>query len=324
MVSHCASGIRGSIVTALANYREAAPHWLKTLVRPHKRRLIKTLVWLRTAQVRKRLKPAFLVIGVGKAGTTSLFSYLVSHPQIAEPLVKEINYFNQNWGRPLDWYLAHFPRASRVSPGTITGEASPGYMFNSANPARVAATLPDVKLIVLLRDPVLRAISHYHHDVNHKIRSPHGLLETMVAEGRERCPELTDRLASEIGWSQAPIVPLPGERWPPLYIRDGLYAERLAPWLELFDRSRMLILKSEDLFANPRHVYERTLRFLGVPAFDLGPIKAHNVGTYRDVDPRVSRYLSEIYAEPNRQLQKLLGKEFSWEHVGDRLSRAEG
>jgi hypothetical protein len=309
-------------VTARAYYREVAPHWLKTLVRPHKSRLIKTLVWLRTTQVRERLRPAFLIIGVGKAGTTSLFSYLVSHPQIAEPLTKEINYFNQNWGRPLDWYLAHFARVSRVSPGTITGEASPGYIFNSANPARVAATLPEVKLIVLLRDPVLRAISHYHHDVSHKIRSPRGLLETMVAEGWARWPELTDRLVSEIGWRQTPITPRPEERWPPLYIRDGLYAERLAPWLERFDRSRMLILKSEDLFANPRDVYERTLQFLDVPSFDLGPMKAHNVGTYSDLDPRVFWYLSEIYAEPNRRLQQLVGEDFNWEmHIPGRAGQ---
>jgi hypothetical protein len=313
------------MVTARAYYREAAPHWLRRLVRPYKPRLIRTLVWLRTAQVRERLKPSFLIIGVAKGGTTSLFNYLVSHPQIAEPLSKEINYFNHNWGRPLDWYLAHFPRVSRVSSGTITGDASPGYMFNAAISARVAETLPDAKLVVLLRDPVLRAISHYHHNVNKKIAGAHGLLETMVAEGGEQWPELTERMLSEIGWRPTPITPRPGERWPQLYIREGLYAERLAPWLERFDRSRMLILKSEDLFADPREVYERTLRFLDVPPFDLGPMKAHNVGAYDDVDPRVSRYLSEIYAEPNRRLQELLGTEFSWDqHAAERPSRAEG
>src|SRR4029453_18548060 len=126
-------------------------------------------------------------------------------------------------------------------------------------PARVAGTLPDVKLIVLLRDPVLRAISHYHHDVNNKkIKSPRGLLEMVVAEGGELWPELTHRLMSEIGWTQAPITPLPGERWPRGYIRHGLYTQRLLPWLEYFDRSRILILKSEDMFANPRDTYERT------------------------------------------------------------------
>jgi hypothetical protein len=281
------------------------------LVWPQKRGVIKTLVWLRTARVRERLKPAFLIIGAGKAGTTSLFLYLVSHPRIAQPLTKEIDYFDRNWGQPIDWYLAHFPRASRVSPGTITGEAGLGYM---TFPARVAGTLPDVKLIVLLRDPVLRAISHYYHDVNNKkLRSPCGLLETLVAEGAELLPELTHRLVSEMGWRQPTITPLPGERWPRGYIRQGLYAQRLLPWLEYFDRSRMLILKSEDMFANPRETYERTVGFLDVGPFDLGPMRPHNVGAYADIDPRVYWYLSKVYAEPNRHLRELFGSEFVWD-----------
>jgi hypothetical protein len=120
---------------------------------------------------------------------------------------------------------------------------------------------------------------------------------------------------SEIGWDKETVTPHPGERWPPLYIRDGLYADRLSPWLKRFGPSRMLIMRSEDLFADPRDVYKRTLKFLGMEYFDLGQMKAYNVGSYSDADPTAIDYLRRIYAEPNRRLKVLLGPDFDWDNM---------
>jgi len=306
-------------VNLRACYREVAPDWLRDNVRLHKRHAISAYVWLRTRRPRERLKPAFLIVGAGKAGTTSLFAYLICHPQIAEPLRKEIHYFNDDWGRslswdrPIDWYLAHFPRADRVSPGTITGEASPGYLFGPETPARVASVLPDVKIIVLLRNPIFRAISHYYHDASRRVGDPGGLAAYLVAEGMELQPELTNRLMSDLGWDKRPINPPSEGARPPIYIRSGFYADQLSNWFRYFDRDQMLILKSEDLFANPRDVYARTLKFLDLGFFDPGSMKAHNVGSYGKVDPVIIRYLSEIYADPNRRLHELLGLDFGWD-----------
>jgi hypothetical protein len=297
-----------------AYYQTVAPDWLKNYVRPQKRRAIEGYVWLRAQHPRERLKPAFLIVGVGKAGTTSLFEYLTSHPQIAEPLRKEIEYFSTHWHRPQAWYFAHFPRLDRVSPGVITGEASPGYVYDPEIPERIASVLPQAKIIVLLRNPILRAISHYYHDVNKKVvKRPRSLLESLAVEGMELQPELTKRLIGEVQDRRPIDAPLDGGRLPFYYVRLGLYANFLPNWLRCFGRDRVLILKSEDMFVNPSEAYAQTLKFLGLDFFHLGSMEPHNAGNYSKVDPIVLRYLSEIYADPNRRLYELLGVNLGWE-----------
>lgn len=306
-----------------AYYRDVVPEWLKKRVRPHKHRAVDACLWLRGKLPRARLRPTFLIIGAGKCGTTSLFLYLVRHPRIAEPLVKEINFFNRKWARGPAWYFAHFARADAVAPGTITGDATPGYMFDSGVPDRVASVLPDVKLIALLRNPIARAISHHYHDVTHGVRAPRELTDSLVAEGMGLHPQLTNRLISELGLGKPSINPAPGERWPPFYIRGGFYADNLSRWFEVFDRRQMLILKSEDLFASPRDVYARTLDFLGLEFFDLGSMRAWNVGQYNKVDPSIIRYLADVYAEPNRRLYELLGADLGWDALGRTASAGD-
>ena len=96
------------------------------------------------------------------------------------------------------------------------------------------------------------------------------------------------------------------------YIVRGFYADELSRWYEHFDRSAMLVLRSEDLFADVRTVYEPLARFLDLEAVDLGPLVVPNAGRYPDVDPGLVRELEAIYAEPNRRLAKLLGTATWW------------
>jgi hypothetical protein len=296
-----------------AYLRDVLPDSVRAYVRPLKGRAVRACVRFRVKHPGERLKPSFLIVGAAKAGTTSLFLYLSGHPQIAQPLRKEINFFTSRQKRSLSWYLAHFPRVDSVSPGVITGEASPAYLADHASPERVASVLPDAKIIALLRNPVARAISHYHHDIKNNVREARNFADYLVVEGAELQPQLTSRLVSELGHATRPIDPSPKELWPPIYIRQGLYADQLSNWLKHFSRDRMLILKGEDLFANPRDVYARTLEFLGLEFFDPGPMKAHNVGRYGNVDPVIVRYLTEIYSEPNRRLYELLGFDLGWD-----------
>ena len=112
--------------------------------------------------------PDFLIIGTQRGGTTSLYNYLLARPQIAAATRKEVHFFDNNFHRGIPWYRAHFPsliqgdmaetiRGQRF----ITGEASPYYLFHPHAPARAALVVPKAKLIVLLRNPVDRAYSHY-------------------------------------------------------------------------------------------------------------------------------------------------------------------
>jgi hypothetical protein len=127
---------------------------------------------IRTNQLsqRWRVLPNFLIIGAQKSGTTSLYKYVAQHPQVVPAYKKEIYFFNtpQRYGRGLPYYRAHFPTkwAMRRPPQPrLTGEASPEYLFHPLAAERVQAAVPHAKFLVLLRNPVLRAYSHYQHMV---------------------------------------------------------------------------------------------------------------------------------------------------------------
>src|SRR6266508_83824 len=103
-----------------------------------------------------RMLPGFLVIGTKRGGSTSLYEYLIRHPDVAGCLLtKGSHYFDVNFGRGWSWFRAAFPLAGGRR--TIAGEASPYYMFHQLAPQRIAAALPEVRLIAVLRDPVERA-----------------------------------------------------------------------------------------------------------------------------------------------------------------------
>src|SRR5207248_7427804 len=126
----------------------------------------------RAATVPIRLLPDFLIIGTQRGGTTSLYRYLKAHPCIGATSNKDLHFFDRRFHKGLSWYRSHFPTklekayAEQLRRLTlVTGEASPSYLFHPHAPKRVAQVLPHVKLIVLLRNPVSRAYSQYHHAV---------------------------------------------------------------------------------------------------------------------------------------------------------------
>ncbi|WP_287276577.1 MULTISPECIES: sulfotransferase domain-containing protein [unclassified Okeania] len=114
--------------------------------------------------------PSFIIIGAQKRGTTSLYNYMIEHPQILPASKKELHFFNWvskpgNRKKPegVDWYLSQFPTIPDGK-NLITGEATPDYLVDPHTPQRMFNLVPDVKLIVLLRNPIDRAVSHYHHN----------------------------------------------------------------------------------------------------------------------------------------------------------------
>ena len=112
-----------------------------------------------------RLLPDFIIIGTQRGGTTSLYSYLASHPSVGPASTKEVHFFDNKYTKGLAWYRAHFPSAIEKYYAEhiqkrkfITGESSPYYLFHPHVPKRVAKDVPHAKFIVLLRNPVDRAI----------------------------------------------------------------------------------------------------------------------------------------------------------------------
>ena len=121
---------------------------------------------------RWRTVPDYLIIGTKRGGTTSLQQYLTAHPDVLEPkAAKASHYFDANFSKGWSWYRAHFPlqrwmdRERAAGRPVVVGEASPYYCFHPLALDRIAARVPDVKLIIVLRDPVERAWSHYSYEV---------------------------------------------------------------------------------------------------------------------------------------------------------------
>jgi hypothetical protein len=248
--------------------------------------------------------PDFLIIGAQRAGTTSLFEYLCRHPQIAPPTHKEIHFFDDSWWRGVRWYRRFFPLAH---PGrrALTGEASPYYLFHPAVPERVAETCPEVRLIVLLRDPVARAHSQYHH------ARRCGYEHLSFEEALRLEPE---RLAGEEQELQVDSRHRSFSHRRHSYATRGLYADQLERWLSFFRLEQLLVLRTEDLLAHTNATFRAALDFLGLPAVGLDDQPLLNRGEYAGMSPEVEAYLADYFREPNRRLSKLLGRDFGWDH----------
>ena len=183
-------------------------------------------------------------------------------------------------------------------------------MFHPAVPARVAATLPDVRLIALLRDPVERAYSHYQM-MSRTGREKLDFEEALAAEP-ERLAGVEEALMSETEQLLPSGHRAHHQHRHRAYFSRGLYADQLERWLEHFDREQLLVVGTEDLLARPQETYAEVLGFLGLREWQLDDFPEHNKKPYSAIEPDVRARLEERYAEPNERLEHLLGRQFGW------------
>jgi hypothetical protein len=245
--------------------------------------------------------PDFLILGAQKAGTTALYAYIRWHPGITGPSWKEVSFFDRHYERGDSWYRGHFPiRAG----DRLIGEASPGYLFHPLAPERIKSTVPDARLIVLLRDPVDRALSHYHHEVALG-REPLSFEDAIEAEAERTRGEEERMVHDPRYFSQA--------CWDYTYLARGRYAEQLERWLGVFPREQLLVLPSEELAAEPSKTYAGVLGFLGAQPHELGSYPPLYKQEYGEMRADTRRRLAEHFAEPNRRLNELLGRDFGWQ-----------
>lgn len=250
--------------------------------------------------------PHFVLLGAQKAGTTSFFSALTAHPRIQTPRKRELHYFNRKYRRGLWWYQRRFPDQNALSGGTITGEGSPSYLCHPRAPARICKDLPNAKFIAILRDPVTRAISHYFHE-RRKGREPLSIEQAFASEEGRLEPVLR-RMEKDPNLDSGVFRSF-------TYKYRGRYAEQLERYLALIPRERLLILRSEDFFAQPKAVVERAQRFLGVdPAQGTADYARRNQGTYEkeEVAPEIYDDLTRYFAPHNERLYQLLGSDWGW------------
>lgn len=258
---------------------------------------------MRRSSARLRPLPDFLIIGAQRCGTTSLYHYLGAHPRVLPALDKEVHFLSMHWTRGEGWYRAHFPlrarKAGRRPTAPLTFEATPYYLFHPLAPPRAAELVPDAKLLVLLRDPVTRAWSHYRHMVRLGLE-PLSFREAIEAE--------PVRLAGEVARMQSDprYDAVHHRRYS--YLARGAYAEQLQQWLRHFPADRVLVLRSEALFDEPARCYGRVLEFLGLPQWAPSSFPVHTKLSPlpRGMPAEARRRLEEHFAPANQQLEALL------------------
>ena len=260
----------------------------------------------RSATASMRALPDFLIIGEAKCGTTSLYDDLVDHRTVLEAAAKEVHFFDLRYHRGLDWYKAQFPLLWRIrkdSPRVQTGEASPYYMFHPHAPQRIKDAVPDVKLIVMLRNPVERAYSHYQHECRRQREALS--FEDAVNKEPERLRGEVERMLEDPRYNSR-------EHRRHAYVTRGVYVDSLQKVMRVFGPDQLLVIRSEDYFAAPDATLRQVLDFLGVPARQPRRFARKNVGSYAPINPDLRRRLAEFYAPHNARLYELLGVDYGW------------
>lgn len=274
---------------------------------------------LRMATAPLRTLPTFLIVGAQKGGTTSLYQYLVRHPEIVGAYTKEVHYFDLNHHRGLAWYRAHFPVRDQLWPGSarprrITGEATPYYLFHPCVPQRVVEVVPGVRVIAVLRDPVRRAFSHYNHE--RKLgREPLSFREATSRE-TERLKGEAERMITDPSYRS-----FAHQHYS--YLVRGIYVDQVKRWLDWFPREQLLFLDSDTLFSDPAASVVAVLRFLGLSEQELGPFDVYNAHPYESgLDRQLAAELYRYFAASNRRLNQLLGTDYRWGGAAEPAARA--
>lgn len=257
-----------------------------------------------------RMLPSFLVVGAKRSGSTSLFEYVSSHPRVSPCHVqKGTHYFDVNFDRGWRWFRASFPIAV---PGKITGEASPYYMFHPLAPARIAAALPGVRLVAVLRDPVTRAYSHYQYERRRGFEDLS--LDAALDLEDSRLDGEVERMVADPSYQSF-------EHRHHGYLARGRYAEQIDAIREHFPAEQLLVLQSEELFANTDAAIERVWHHLDLPAHRLGKVTAFKAGSYDAIPQSARDRLTAYFAEHNSRLYAQSGISFRWPHVAGAVAQ---
>jgi hypothetical protein len=292
--------------SAAATVRDASPVTWKTRAKRAARLYTVPTAGLRPA-------PEFLIIGAQRCGTTSLYKYLAQHPQFRSATLrtKGVHFFDTRFDRGLPWYRAHFPTSmyrawfrARTGADLVTGEASPYYLFHPHVPYRIAKHLPEVKLIVMLRDPIERTYSQWQHELKRGFEHMDTFEEALDAE--------PGRLAGEVERMEADPDYKSHNHQHHSYMARSRYADQLDVYRSLFPAGQILAIKAEDLFSDPAEEYARVLEFLGLTPFAGAKFEVHNGYKRAPMNPDTRARLEEHFADSNRRLVDMLGPRFTW------------
>ena len=277
------------------------------LIRKAARNRIKTAkTWY--AQ-RTGVLPDFIVVGSQKCGTTSVYHYLKNSPAFHFP-PKEIGFFTHQINDDIFWFRGQFPSVVKkwqsrfiLKKNFIAGDVDPAYILDPHALQRISDIIPKAKIILLMRNPVDRAYSHYHHCVRDGVENLS--FEDALKAEPERISDQWEKMLSGEKYDGVQIY-----RYS--YLATGTYVDQVKDLLSLFDRNRILFLEAENFFRNPNAGIQTILNFLNLPKWELARPGVHNQGKYQDMDIRLREKLIDHFRPFNQRLYDLVGK-FDWD-----------
>jgi len=286
---------------------------LREILRTFKSVIRNILFRFRLTTGKLRVLPDFLIIGAQKAGTTSLYNYLEKHPYIWSAYSKEVNFFDLNYTKGINWYKSFFPSKLLkflinifTDRKLITGEGSTYYLLHPHVAKRVYNHLPNVKIIVLLRNPIYRTFSGYHHSVNTGLE--YLPFNEAIKREEERISQEFEKIKKNGNYKSKLFPGL-------AYKTRSIYVNQLRSWFEYFPRNQILIIKSEDFFRDPQATLNRVYQFLDIPKWELKEFKKFMAETgQKKIDEEIKTYLSKYFHPYNKELYDLLKNDLGWDN----------
>lgn len=237
-------------------------------------------------QLNQRKSPDFIIAGASKSGTTSLFKYLSKHPSIGVSRRKEPRFFNRYYWLGIKYYKTFFPLSKDAK---LTGEATTSYFYNQKVPSRIFKHFPKMKIIILLRNPIYRAYSHYQ--MNKKDDQSESFLDALADEA--------------LGQNRF------------YYIESSSYTKNLKRWLAEIPAEQMKVIKSEDLFDNSKRVLTEVFHFLGVEDFDLSDYETLNKNNYSPLSQEEYDSAALYFKDDMALVERNLGINYNWRFDDD-------
>ena len=264
-----------------------------------------------------RLYPNFIIIGSGRAGTTSLYSYLIQHPNIMgsfshrDEKASDLHFFEHMISSSTNWYRSHFPTKLskkflelRTKSPVISGEFTSTYMYHPYVPKRIFDLIPNIKLIVILRNPVDKVYSAFSQQFQFQEFTSN--FEEYIESELKRIKITENKPYMKTFNEDFESIAVPN------ILRHGMYYTYLKKWLDIFPKKQLYIVDSKDLHENTQETLDNIFKFLEIQPETIHDLSKVNVGKYSKMDVLTRRKLIDFFSPFNEKLNDLLGTQFHW------------